>query len=202
MVRKSFKRPGRRFAGLALIAVVGLVLIIAPWSGTADRQGSGTEPRGARDPLVEARQLKSFALLRTLPEGLPKAVRRSLGPSAHGMRWQLAQRLPTQLRSPVWLVPGAGVICLVLWERRVAASFCPTAQAALQHGVAGVFIRVPSAPWFGTPGRRLVIGVAPDRASEILIHTHGSVRSVPVSGEGVFALSDSIAAPPDLLAVR
>jgi hypothetical protein len=198
----SSKKPGRRLAGLALLATVGLVFAARPWSGTADRQGSSTWPRADRGWPVEARELTSFALLRTPPEGLPGAVRRSLRGTAHQMRWHLAQRLPTQLRSPFWLVPGPGVVCLVQWERPVAASFCPTVQAALEHGVAGVFIRVPSAPWFGTPGRRLIVGVAPERARQIFVYTSGSVRAVPVRAEGVFMLSDSIAAPPDLLAVR
>jgi hypothetical protein len=185
---------------LALLAT-GAVIALAQSSGSDSSSQADSRPaKGSRQPLagqVEARQLASYALLRTPPEGLPAAAGRSLGRPVHGMRWDLAQRLPLRLRGKFWLVPGHGYLCLVAqWEASTAGRFCAETGYVLAHGLAGVFVKAPGAPWFGTPGKRLIVGIAPDRAAKLRVYDRGTTSSAPVNAAGVFKLSDFIADPP------
>lgn len=47
-----------------------------------------------------------------------------------------------------------------------------------------------------------MIGVAPDHAKRVLVHTGESVETRPVNGNSVFTLRDSVNNPPDQLTFR
>lgn len=205
LTSSSPEHADRRLGAGLLVLLLAAVVAIALWQSTDSNSdsGSGRGGRSSRQPdsRVEARQLESFALLRTSPEGLPSLVVKSLGPPVHGMRWDLAQRLPLHLQGSFWLVPGKGYLCLVAqWEKPTAGRFCAETRYVLAHGLAGVFVHAPGAPWFGTPGKRLIVGVAPDDATKVVVYDHGSTSSTPVGPDGVFRLSDSIARPPRQIA--
>lgn len=186
-----------------MLVLLAAVVAIALWQSSDSSSGSGQGGTRPRQPhsQIEARQRESFALLRTPPEGLPPLVVKSLGPPVHGMRWDLAQQLPLHLQGSFWLVPGKGYLCLVArWEKPTAGRFCAETGYVLAHGLAGVFVKAPGAPWFGTPGKRLIVGVAPDTASKVIVYDRGAPSSTPVDPNGVFRLSDSIPSPPRQIA--
>ncbi len=152
---------------------------------------------------VQRRQSASFALLRTRPEPLPGRIRRILRQPIVGMNWDLAQRIPVAQRGTFWLVPGNRHLCIVqrgsLGSPGVGTTCARTSQA-VGHGIANIAVR--RAPFGSSTGQaRLIVGVAPDGAREVLVHTRGSVATAPVAGTA-FVLRDSIAAPPDVLTLR
>jgi hypothetical protein len=77
---------------------------------------------------------------------------------------------------------------------------CAKTSEALKHSIAEITI-ARAVPGSGIPPGRLIVGAAPDGVREVLVHTHGSVATVPVV-EGVFVSRDSIVAPPDFLTLR
>jgi hypothetical protein len=153
-------------------------------------------------PRLERRQFANFALFRTRPEGLPASVRRILGTPIAGMNWGLAQRMPVPAPGSYWLVPGAGYLCIV--DRTPASAgigtVCATTGQALTRGLATIAIPRRTAI---TPGgtSRLIVGVAPDRARDVDVHTRHVVVSAPVVN-GLFVRRDAVAAPPDFLSLR
>lgn len=152
---------------------------------------------------AEPRQLRRFALLRTRPEGLPARTRRILHAPIAGTNWGLAQRVPVALPGAYWLVPGNGYLCIVgqadLASPGVGTT-CARTEQAVEHGVATVTLAPPSAA-VRIAKPRLVVGVAPDGAREVLVHTRGVVVTAPIV-ESAFVLRDAATAPPDLLTFR
>jgi hypothetical protein len=149
---------------------------------------------------VQPRQLAAFPLLRTPPEGLPIATQRILRKHAFGINWNLARRIPVKLEASYWLVPGNGYLCVIsqgVMHGRGVGTTCAQTAEAVAHGIADISIALP-----GTAHRtRLIVGVAPIRAHDVLVHTRGKV-SVAVVHQGVFVLRDSILSPPDTMALR
>lgn len=167
----------------------------------APRKPSPDEPYAYRViARVEHRQLAHFALLRRRPEGLPARTQRILRTPTFGLSWKLAQRIPVTLPGAYWLVPGDGYLCVVAQESMGVGTTCAPTAEAVQHGIASITI-TPLRPAPGIRPSRLIVGVAPDGAREVLVHTHGAVATVPVVDE-VFVLRDSVAAPPDFFALR
>ncbi len=181
----------------------------APFSGsrTAPQVASPGEPRAYRVvSRAERRQRAAFALLRTRPEGLPPATRRLLGAPIFGIDWRLAQRIPVALPGAYWLVPGNGHLCVVeqgSMGSPGAGTTCASTADAVAHGIADITVKgaAPGAASAHVARARLIVGVAPDGAREVLVHTRGRVATVPVVGE-IFVLRDAVAAAPDFLRVR
>jgi hypothetical protein len=152
---------------------------------------------------ADPRQRASFALLRTEPEGLPGRVRRILRAPIMGMSWRLAQRLPVSLSGAYWLVPGNGYLCVVdqgsLGNPAVGTTCARTAHA-LAHGIASITVAMPNDAAHVVQSR-LIVGVAPDGAHEVQVHTHGVVATAPVVGT-TFVLRDALIGPPDRLTWR
>jgi hypothetical protein len=213
-------RAGRRrlAAGLSLTVVVCAAV---SWGllGTGDGarrapEGPATAP-GARaegaprgDPRslavirrVQARQSANFSVLRTLPEGLPASTARILRQPAFGMNWALAQRLPEGADADFWAVPGNGFLCVLAQGDGVTlTASCTTTEDAIEHGVAAVLLRT-SPRSRRARGRRLIVGMAPDQAREVSVHTRGNVTPVTAM-KNVFTLHDSATDPPDRLVLR
>lgn len=201
---------------LSLLAVL-LTLGACARSGTNDQSradlsaapttGSTTVPAEVRrHPVItraEPRQRARFELLRTPPEGLPARVRHILGAPVMGMNWTLAQRLPVNLSGAYWLVPGNGHLCIVdqgsLGNPAVGTTCARTARA-LARGIASITIARPNASAH-TVQSRLIVGVAPDGAREVQVHTRGTVVTTSVAGT-IFVVRDTLAAPPDRLSWR
>jgi hypothetical protein len=173
----------------------------SPQTAPAPRKPTPDEPYAYRViTRVEHRQLANFALLRTRPEGLPARTQRILGTPTFGLNWRLAQRIPVALPGAYWLVPGNGYLCVVAQEGMGVGTTCAPTSEAVEHGIASITV-TPPGPASHIPPSRLIVGVAPDGAREVLVHTHGAIATVPVVDE-VFVLRDSVAAPPDFLTVR
>jgi hypothetical protein len=167
-----------------------------------------TQPRqDAEDPYAtpvisraQSRQLAAFALLRTPPEGLPAATQRILRRPVFGIDWKLAQRIPAKSKGAYWLIPGDGHLCVIsqgVMHGPGVGTTCATTSRAVAHGIADISITLPGA----AHRVRVIVGVAPDGASEALVHTRGAIAAAPVHGE-VFVLRDSTLAPPDTIALR
>jgi hypothetical protein len=82
----------------------------------------------------------------------------------------------------------------------VGVSCAPT-SLALRQGVADINVTPPGAPTKVRPAR-LIVGVATDGSREVIVHTRGLADTARVMDDGVYVLRDSVAAPPDLIAVR
>jgi hypothetical protein len=176
----------------------------SPRASQASREATPSEPRAYRViARAEHRQLANFALLRTPPEGLPAGTQRILRAPIFGVNWKLAQRIPVTLPGAYWVVPGNRYLCVISLKSMGspgAGTTCAQTSQALEHGIADITIARGS-PGSRIPHGRLIVGVAPDGVREVLVHTHGSVATVPVVDD-VFALRDSATSPPDFSTLR
>lgn len=169
---------------------------------TADRPRPGAEAPYAATVIsrVQPRQLAAFALLRTHPEGLPIAMQRILRGPVFGINWKLAQRIPVDSAGTYWLVPGSGHLCMlsqgVMGGIGVGTTCAGTAYA-IAHGIADVSMTLPDA----RHPARLIVGVAPTGTKKVIVHTHGTISTIPVRRE-IFALRDSTVAAPDEISLR
>jgi hypothetical protein len=147
-------------------------------------------------------QRHNFALLRTQPEGLPARFRRLASIPKVVINPALAQRIPVTALGNHWLVPGVGHLCIVSDVPKTpgALIICARTQQAITQGFGSIsFPPAKQAP-AGMP-MRLLVGIAPDDARTALVHTKGSVATVPVVN-GVFVLRDSVLAPSDFIELR
>jgi len=173
-------------------------------SSPPEALSSTSDPQAVRVAgRVEGQQRANFALLRTPPEGLPTAVQRALGNPVFGSNWNLAQRIPTIASGAYWLLPGNGYMCVVS-ERSLGSNTinttCARASQARQRGIAAVTV-TREVPGSQSKAARLIVGLAPDGARQVVVHTRGIAETVRVHHE-VFVLNDVIAAPPDFLTPR
>jgi len=138
-------------------------------------------------------QISHFALLRTKAEGLPPTMTDILAQPAYGMNPALAQRMPTAAKAS-WVVPANGYLCIVGREPgSIVNVTCARNRRAVARGLASVSLYTAS-----RSRRRLIVGVAPDRARAMRVRTGGSVAIVPVT-EGTFVLRDRLTRPPSRL---
>lgn len=144
---------------------------------------------------LEGRQRASFAVFRTSPEPLPLPMRRPI----HGINWRLAQRLPIRDPARAWAVPGDKYICILSLQVRrghgAVGATCESTEAALAHGLATTLLSDPES---GVAHRsaRVIVGIAPDQAREVIAIAAGSTVRIPVVS-GVFIRRDSVGSPPD-----
>jgi hypothetical protein len=191
----------RRVCAGSLVAA----LLLGGLSACGNAQSGGVQARASAPvvaPRPEHRQFVNFALLRTRPEGLPVSVRQILQTPRFGMRWALAQRMPVDVPGDYWLVPGAGYLCIVDHTPASAGigTVCARTAQVIDQGMATVAIprRADLAP---TGASRLIVGIAPDGARRVYIHTRGAVATVPVVN-GQFVRRDAATVPPDSLSLR
>ncbi|MEZ5078240.1 MAG: hypothetical protein R2725_12465 [Solirubrobacterales bacterium] len=193
-------RGRRPLAALLAAAVAALVAATAvALSGGSGPRGdsAGAHPAAASaQSSISSDQLIAFPVLGEPGESLPGQLRQ-LGRPLPGMRWGRARRLPVDLDGVAWVVPGTRFICLVVLSAGTGTRFCaPTAQA-VREGIAGVFIRVPEAPWIGDSEQRVIVGLAPSGSQRMRIYTNGRATTAPVRADGVFVLRDGLHDPPE-----
>jgi hypothetical protein len=115
-----------------------------------------------------------------------------------GMNWKLAQRIPVTLPGAYWLVPARRSLCIVdqgsLGNPAVGTA-CTRTSDAITHGVASITVSRAD-PVARTTASRLIVGVAPDGAREVQVHTGRAVATASISG-AVFVLRDAVIAPPE-----
>jgi hypothetical protein len=200
-------RAGRhRYVALLVFGVIVLFLIVIVRSTQSVRLQSnhgritGQSSLSARDlPVIvhlQAPQRKSFKIFRTDPEGLPPFIASILGKPIYGLNWSLAQRLPVNGQAAIWAVPGNRSICLVTsqkLEHKLAGVTCGTTRKTLRHGL---FVALLSPTETGAAHQRLIIGIAPDSAHTVLVHTGAITALAPVT-HGVFVRRDRANNPPD-----
>jgi len=147
-------------------------------------------------PSAGARLEASFALLDSNPEGIPGKIFREVRkrPPAAGLKWGMAQRLPTGLRDPFWVVPGNSALCLMsLDENLVISASCTKTKEALKHGLTMVTIKGVPHPEEG--GARLIVGLAPNYARKVEIRT-GQTVQVRALRHHIFVVRDLVGLPP------
>jgi hypothetical protein len=189
---------------VALLLTVGAAACGSGTSTDVDQASLTEETRHAprRTEQPSHLQRERFALLRTRPEGLPVHLRGLVRTRDTSFDPGLAQRIPALLPGAYWLVPDADQLCVVseVPGTEGAGTVCGSTGQTIEEGIAIVsFTPVERAP-VGAP-TRLIVGVAPDGTREALIHTHGSIATVPVVG-GLFVLRDSMPAPSDFVELR
>ncbi len=157
--------------------------------------------RGGRAPTVPDRRIShllsvNFALLSTLPDGIPSIVRRTLRVPVSGVSWSLARRIPVSLPGAYWLVPGIENLCIVATTPKSPSvgTVCASVDQALRHGIANTSLDP-------TSGRRIIVGVVPKGTRTVLVRSGASTISAHVR-HGYFVLSDSTPSPPDQLTLR
>lgn len=175
-----------------------LVLMLSVSLTACGTQQGGSEPTQTQTPDEGISRLlpANFALLRTPPNGIPPAVRRTLRVPVSGMKWSLARRIPVSLPGTYWLAPGVEDICIVATvpDSPAIGTVCATVDQALHHGVANTSLDPNS-------GRRIIVGVAPDGTHAVLVRSGISATSVRVR-HGSFVLRDRVSSPPDRLTLR
>jgi hypothetical protein len=187
----SVRQAGRLFRRAGLLGIAVLALIVAV--------GLSTRSDGEPDSVPQrSRSETGFAALRTAPVPLPPEVVKTMGPATHGVDWNRAHRLPVPIKARFWAARGQGYVCIaVLTPDGTTGRFCTTNATARAHGLAAVFLRIPGAPWFGTPGKRLIVGIAPEHARGVVASTNGQRSFMPVRAGGIFIRADAGRDPPD-----
>jgi hypothetical protein len=181
--------PAVRTMGGLAGAIACVVLTGSCAGGDADAPQEVSRPQGGSSALT-----RSFAALRTAPEGLPTALRMDLQGPLAGMRYSLAQRMGRWLGAQVWLVPGRASACLVirLPPPELPSASCAPKRHAISHGVQATSIYGDTS----TP-QRLTIGVAPDRTRAVRLITPGYRTTQARVRGGAFLQRDEIPNPPD-----
>lgn len=204
-MRQTDRRPVG--AGLLVVGALALIVVVV----LAVRSGSAGDRRAASDgdsgtaatAAPEQGGTVGFAALRSAPVSVPHAVVTTMGPPAHGIDWGHAHRLPISGAGRFWAARGNDsrgdvYLCIaILTPARTTGRVCTTEEVARTRGLAAVFIRTPTAPWFGIPGTRLIIGIAPDHARAVLTRTRGHHSLIPVRRGGIFVKADHEHDPPD-----
>lgn len=216
-MNRSASRASRRVSAGSLAALAALLLAVngcgssATDSRPARPAPAASTASGAAGDLtahpvvqrVDPRLRARFALLRTPPEPLPARTRRIMGPPTLGVNWRLAQRIPVALAGAYWLVPGDGHLCVVSQGDAGTpgvGSVCARNAQALRHGIADVTIARATPATGGRPAR-LIVGVAPDGARAVRVHTHGAVSEAAVV-DALFVVRDAVDRPPDGIELR
>lgn len=133
---------------------------------------------------------KRFTVFRTPSEGLPGLVRRVIAKPIYGMNWRLAQRLSKSTPVDIWAIPGNEYVCLLSLQKSSALGLtCDSTKGALTHGLATTLMSRRGIGNKSRQNQRLIVGIAPDRARDVVIHTHESELKLPVV-HGVFMHSD------------
>lgn len=198
---QQLRRVSAGLLVLGLLAVAGARWALMPHQPRDSRSAlASTSADAGSLPVILSIQDEQapFAGFRTPPEGVPRSVRRGLHAS-YGVNWLLGQRLPIKVGAQVWAIPGNGYICLLSLQspgRSVPATTCDTNQHALGHGLATTFLS--NARTRSPRATRVIFGVAPERAAEVIASTHRDAVSIPVR-DGIFVRHDRATAPPDQL---
>jgi hypothetical protein len=214
---RTLSPAGWRF-GVSLLVFLLILIVLGLWWTFRDsapgqavqhlhppsKFHSAWKPSRSRSALsvirhLEDRQRASFAVFRTSPEPLPWSMRRAMRRPIYGINWGLAQRLPIRVPARAWAVPGDGYICILSLQvrrgRRAVGATCDNTETALDHGLATTLLTEQGT---GVLQRsyRVIVGIAPDRAREVVANGLGStVRIAVVSG--VFIRRDTVPYPPD-----
>jgi len=97
----------------------------------------------------------------------------------------------------VWALAGAGQVCLL--DRSLASgagATCTPVRRVLMRGITSTFLQ-DGAP--GTPPERSTIGLVPDKAKRVRIHTPGFPTVTRPVERNVFVLTDHIPQPPETI---
>jgi hypothetical protein len=190
-------------SGLAVVGVIGLGIASHSADPFSESRVSAAESQHLESnthlaPVVrrpQPSQWRSFAPFRTRPESLPRPVIEKLRQTKYGLNGILAQRLLVDTPEKMWVVPGNGFICIVGYQvRQSTALVCDTTKDARNHGVTMTRLGVANAA--APRPKRIIVGIAPDQAHKVHIHTGSTVVSASVTGN-VFLRRDSVSAPPD-----
>lgn len=166
-------------------------------------QSSCGRNEGERPPELQpaARQLshllrENFAIMQTTPEPLPSSVKTTLRRPVNGSNWRLAQLLDTDTRARVWAVPADETICLVDEQDGGAIGVACTSDAwASEHGVFTAALKAGS--YSSSESRRFVVGLAPDAAPRVRVHTPGIEPTLVSVAANTFTLRDAAPRPPE-----
>lgn len=141
-------------------------------------------------------QRESFGVLRSLPSGLPPRVLRVLRNHASGADWMRANLIVPGVDRQVWLVPGGRRLCLVSEHLSSVDLTCARTEIALRRGVSATTLtnRQQAAKI-----SRGIVGVAPDWADAVRIHTPGFPTVTRPVERNVFVLTDHIPQPPETI---
>ena len=126
-------------------------------------------------------------------------MRQAMRRPIYGINWGLAQRLPIRDPAHAWAVPGDEYICILSLQvrrgRGAVGATCTSMEAALDHGLATTFLSDRGSGAFQR-SYRVIVGIAPDRAREVVINGPGSTGKIAVVS-GVFIRRDTATYPPD-----
>lgn len=164
------------FSSRAFVAALVLVILS---TATATANPGGTSPIGSVQPA----QRHSFSLFATAPEQLPRNISRffaenpgGLGSASLRLNLDLAQRVrPSRDLGPLWVIPGAGSICIFSEGRTgpgsIGGSTCASTLRVVRGGL-------------DLSRSRRTIGLVPDRVDAVRLK--GNPEPVAVAGN-VFA---------------
>ena len=154
--------------------VVSALLALAAIASVAILLGNDSDTAAA---VVEPEQRRAFGVLRHDPEPPPPALAEAMEEVVEGPGIQLrtdgAQKVRTRIGIDVWVVPGAGVVCVIGGSPLVAG--CDTTERTIRRGMSAVAI-VPS-PLDPAKKRYLLFGIAPDGVPKVAIRTDGGRRA-------------------------
>ena len=186
-----------------LVLVVGSGIVLWQIRQGAPNSSHSREASGPTQSIsvVAARQRGSFSLLRSRPEGLPRAVAQILPLSLYEMNFSLAQRI-VGAPGRYWAVPGNGLLCIASDVRGESVGLtCAKTADAITRGVATTVIESTRHSKGGT--ERTIVGIAPDGVRQVRLFTGGLADTVLVGNENAFLLRDSKSRPPDrIVALR
>lgn len=192
----------RPLAVAALIAALALALgaLLASGArspGTPAESDPMPETHAPR-PLFDHRLPKAFSVLRKPRGSLPAPVASSVRANPVARRTGFhAWNVLTTLQRQVWAVAYEHQLCLIDRSGRDGlATACTTTDRALRHGLMSTFLRDQQGQ---QPAERLVVGLVPDRAELVEVHTPGFSTVLRRSVGNILVFEDHVPEPPEEL---
>lgn len=186
----------RKAVALHLVLLAFSAVILGSCGGQPETQSAHIEGAVNRRGEVHRELKRRFGALAGAPTGLPFEVAETqplpsrLSPSE---AWLVLPGVSRQ----VWALAGDHQLCLL--DRSLeggAGVVCSEVKQVVVHGIMSTVLQDPAK---GQPAKRSVVGLVPDQARRVRIHTPGFPTVTRPVERNVFVLTDHIPQPPETL---
>jgi hypothetical protein len=182
----------RRCTAAVLLSALLPLLVLSCGCGNTE-SSHGSPPTDAATGRAPLRVSRSFNALRG-PRGELPAGPIPIGTDSSATRgWPVLQTLKRE----TWAILLKGRLCLVDNSDTDGISIaCRDIGYVLQDGILSTFLRDEA---FDGPRRRSVVGLVPDQAKRVRVHTPGFPTVTRPVERNVFVLTDHIPQPPETI---
>lgn len=178
--------------GVLIIALMGL----ASCGGQPETQADQVSHEDTRHEQVANQVVHKFGALRRAPTRLPIEITET-EPLPSQLSGSEAWMVLPGLRRQVWALPAGHQFCLL--DRSIEGGVgvvCRSVKRVVSSGIMSTILQDATK---GQPALRSVVGLVPDQAKGVRIHTPGYPTATRPVERNVFVLIDHIPQPPETL---